>query len=79
MEWHINMKFVFTDSLFSVFRTDLAVETDAKLSKVNGSHGVFVGSRVNKGGCWIGSSTAFFLFVYPGSQTYVLSGDLGKL
>ena len=64
---------------FSVFRTDIAIETDARLNKINGTNGVFVGSRTNHGGCWITTTKGFFFFVYPRSQTYVLTGDLGKV
>ena len=63
----------------TVFRTDIAIETDARLSRINGTNGVFVGSRINQGGCHITGTRGFFFFVYPGSQTFVLTGDLGKL
>lgn len=56
--------------------TDIYIETDARLSKINGSEGVFVGSRVSPGGCGIGGATGVFLFVFPISKTYIVTEDL---
>ena len=49
------------------------------MSKINGSHGVFVGSRIYQGGCPILATSGVFFFVYPATSSYVVSGDLGEL
>ena len=64
--------------LFFLCRTDIYVEVEATLGPVNETDGVFVAARVQNAGCATYSSKGIFFFLFPKSQNYILSYDLGK-
>lgn len=59
-------------------RTDIYAEVDVRLGGVNGTKGVFLAARVDKGGCDAFSSTGIFLYVFPQTKSYILANDLGE-
>ncbi|RUS72385.1 hypothetical protein EGW08_019845 [Elysia chlorotica] len=56
--------------------TDMTVEVDFEIPKVNGTSGVFVAARVDRGSCPVESSQGIFFFVVPNSGKFVVSNDL---
>ncbi|XP_071090482.1 galactocerebrosidase-like isoform X1 [Haliotis cracherodii] len=58
--------------------TDIYAEVDVRLGGVNGTKGVFLAARVDKGGCDAFSSTGIFLYVFPQTKSYILSNDLAR-
>ena len=48
------------------------------VSPVNGTSGVFIAARINKGGCGSFASQGIFFFVFPKKRIFDVYGDLGK-
>ncbi|XP_071090487.1 galactocerebrosidase-like [Haliotis cracherodii] len=55
---------------------NVSIQVDVRLSPVNGTKGVFLGARVNQGGCVSYDTTGVFFFVFPDDNFYILSQDL---
>lgn len=57
----------------------MRVEVDAYLgSGSDWSDGVFLGARVDTGGCWTMYSEGFFFYVFPYNNTVLLTGNFSK-
>lgn len=54
------------------------VQVDARLGDVNATDGYFVAARIWEGGCKLISSTGVFFYVYPATQRFVVSADIGQ-
>ena len=67
----------FTVNVFCL-RSDIYVEADAMVSPVNGTTGVYIAARINKGGCSSFEAEGVFFFVFPEKKTFGVYGDLGK-
>ena len=66
-----------THTFFS--RSDIYVEVDAMVSPVNGTSGLVIAARINKGGCrlyWAHSGVYFFVF--PRNKTFEVYSEPGK-
>ncbi|XP_070211576.1 galactocerebrosidase-like isoform X2 [Littorina saxatilis] len=58
--------------------SDIYVEVEALVGKVNATDGVFVAARVQNGGCQSYSAKGIFFFVFPAQQYYIISYDLAR-
>ncbi|XP_045189275.2 galactocerebrosidase-like isoform X2 [Mercenaria mercenaria] len=58
--------------------SDIYVQVDAKLGEANSSDGYFVGARIFEGGCNILDSTGIFFFVFPATQRFLVTGNIGQ-
>ena len=56
----------------------MAVEVDFEIPRVNGTTGVFVAARVDKGSCPVQTAQGIFFSVFPKSSKFMVSCDLGK-
>ncbi|XP_052772475.1 galactocerebrosidase-like isoform X2 [Mya arenaria] len=57
--------------------SDIYVEVDAKIGLVNATSGVYVASRINKGGCNSFAAEGIYFFIFPG-QGILVTGDLAR-
>ena len=48
------------------------------VSPVNGTSGVFIAARIDKGGCGSFASQGIFFFVFPKKRIFDVYGDLGE-
>lgn len=62
----------------SIYRTDISVSVDVKIGTINGTDGVFVAARVDKGGCQSFYANGVFFYIFPAQKKYYLTYDLGK-
>ena len=46
---------------------------------VNGTSGVYIASRIDKGGCESFAAQGIFFFYFPQNKTFEVHGDLGKI
>ena len=51
---------------------------DARVGKVNGTDGIFLAARIDRGGTSTGSAKGAYFYLYPANKTYHLTSDLGK-
>ncbi|GFO19229.1 galactocerebrosidase [Plakobranchus ocellatus] len=58
--------------------TDIAVEVDFEIPTVNGTKGVFVAARVDRGSCPTRSAQGIFFSVFPKTDKFVVSNDLAQ-
>ncbi|XP_064631565.1 galactocerebrosidase-like [Lineus longissimus] len=56
--------------------SDVIVSVDVQISKVNGSKGVFVAARMDKGGCSVWEAYGLYFWMYPELKEYRLTHDL---
>ncbi|XP_046548389.1 galactocerebrosidase-like [Haliotis rubra] len=56
--------------------TNVSVKASVRLSPVNGTKGVFLGARVNQGGCDSYDTTGIFFYIFPDDKFYILSQDI---
>ncbi|XP_046548390.1 galactocerebrosidase-like [Haliotis rubra] len=56
--------------------TNVSVKAHVRLTKVNGTKGVFVASRVKHGGCDSYDTTGIFFYIFPDDKFYILSQDI---
>ena len=59
-------------------RTEMAVEVEFEIPAVNGTDGVFVAGRVDKGGCHSNQATGIFFFAFPITGKFIVTNDLGE-
>ena len=70
---------VIIESIFSSFRKDVSVQTDVYIdSPPSGASSVFLGVRANIGGCWSMYANGFYLWLFPQSQNWTLTGNFSK-
>ena len=50
---------------------------DAKTGEINGTTGVFLAARVDRGGVKTGGALGVFFYLYPSLQMYKLTSDIG--
>lgn len=55
--------------------SDVVVWTDVLIPSVNGSKGVFVSARVDRGGCDSDNAKGVFFVIYPNNNTFLVSTD----
>lgn len=60
-------------------RTDVKIAVAAKVGDVNGSNGIFLGVRIDKGGCETYAAGGIFLFIFPNESIFLLANDIRKL
>ncbi|XP_064601368.1 galactocerebrosidase-like [Liolophura sinensis] len=58
--------------------TDIYVEVEARVGAVNGTDGVFVAARIDRGGCVASKALGIFFIVFPKEQRYELTNDLAR-
>ncbi|XP_076075619.1 galactocerebrosidase-like isoform X2 [Mytilus galloprovincialis] len=56
---------------------DITVSIDAKTGEINGTTGVFLAARVDRGGVKTGGALGVFFYLYPSLQMYKLTSDIG--
>ena len=62
-----------------VCRADVVVRTDVLIPSVNGTEGgVFVGARIDRGGCDAVKALGIFFIIYPGNSSYIVTANLGE-
>lgn len=59
-------------------RTDISVSVDVQIGKENGTDGVFLAARVDKGGCQSFYANGVFFYIFPASKMFYLTYDLCK-
>ena len=64
-------------SLMRHDRKDLLLQLDVLVPSVNGTEGIFLAQRVDRGGCDSDKARGIYFFAFPGSGTFVLSSDSG--
>lgn len=57
---------------------NVRLRLDAMVPLVNGSRGVFIGMRINGGGCDTSKKTGIFFTVYINNGTFVVTTDLAR-
>ena len=62
-----------------IFRGDISTAVDVHIPKVNATKGVFVAARVDHGGCGSLLSLGVYFWVFPGTQRYEVTTDLGEI
>lgn len=60
-------------------RTDMSVDLAFEIPTVNGTNGVFVAARVDKGGCEVNEAQGIFFFAFPSTRKFIVSNDLARL
>jgi len=58
--------------------SDILVKADVFLPSINGSTGVFVAVRVDRGGCDTNNAVGIFFVLYPDYGTFELTTDLAR-
>ncbi|CAG2224562.1 GALC [Mytilus edulis] len=58
--------------------TDISVSVDVQIGKENGTDGVFLAARVDKGGCQSFYANGVFFYIFPASKMYYLTYDLSR-
>ncbi|XP_005092190.1 galactocerebrosidase [Aplysia californica] len=56
--------------------TDVEVQVDVKVGQTNGSNGVFIGVRIDNGGCQTYVAKGLFFFIFPNDNIYLLASDI---
>ncbi|XP_052102163.1 galactocerebrosidase-like isoform X2 [Mytilus californianus] len=70
---------VFPINLIGNFNwTDISVSVDVQIGKENGTDGVFLAARVDKGGCQSFYANGVFFYIFPASKMYYLTYDLSR-
>lgn len=59
------------------FRSDIEVSVDVYVPFVNGTNGVFMGARVDQGGCTTFMARGIYYFLLYDEQRFIISTDLG--
>ncbi|GFO05182.1 galactocerebrosidase [Plakobranchus ocellatus] len=58
--------------------TDMNVSVSFSIPSVNGTTGVFVATRVDRGGCDSLHAKGIFFYVFPQDDQFIVSGDLAR-
>jgi hypothetical protein len=69
---------VYNSVVYIFYREDITVSMDARVGKVNGTDGVFLAVRIDRGGTSTGAAKGAYFYLYPANKTYHLTSDLGK-
>uniref|UniRef100_A0A0B7BI09 galactosylceramidase n=1 Tax=Arion vulgaris TaxID=1028688 RepID=A0A0B7BI09_9EUPU len=56
--------------------TDVEIAVDVKVGAVNGTNGVYIGARIDNGGCTTYASKGIFFFIFPNDDIYLLANDI---
>jgi hypothetical protein len=59
-------------------RSNVRVQTDVYIPAVNGTKGIFLAARVDKGGSDVTSARGIYYFIFPRNGTFKVTADLGK-
>ncbi|XP_067657033.1 galactocerebrosidase-like [Haliotis asinina] len=62
--------------LGAIIWTDIYIDTEVLVSKVNGTSGIYVGARISQPGCDSLTSAGVFFFLFPVNQSYIVSTDI---
>ena len=54
------------------------MNVEFEIPVVNGTDGVFVAARVDRGGCSTNGAKGVFFFVFPITGKFVVTNDLGN-
>lgn len=57
---------------------NIFIQSDVSLGAVNGTSGVFVAARVDRGGCYAWQARGIYFFLFPKEKKYILANDLGR-
>ena len=55
----------------------MQVKADVFIPRINGTAGVFIAARVDRGGCDAAAATGVFFTIFPINGTFQVSSDLG--
>jgi hypothetical protein len=55
-------------NVHSIYRTDISVSVDVKIGTTNGTDGVFLAARIDKGGCQSFYANGVFFYIFPGQK-----------
>ncbi|XP_076104943.1 galactocerebrosidase-like isoform X3 [Mytilus galloprovincialis] len=58
--------------------TDISVSVDVQIGKENGTDGVFLAARVDKGGCQSFYANGVFFYIFPATKMFYLTYDLSR-
>lgn len=57
----------------------MGMQADVYIPAINGTDGVFLAARLDRGGSDVASASGIFCFIFPRSGTFKVTADLGKL
>ncbi|CAL1547008.1 unnamed protein product [Lymnaea stagnalis] len=56
--------------------TDVDIDVDVQVGQINGSDGVFIGARIDNGGCGTYAAKGVFFFIFPKEKTFRVTNDI---
>ena len=66
----------FVNQLF--YRSSMNMTIKFEIPATNGTSGMFVAARVDRGGCGVNKAGGVFFFVFPNTSTFIVSSDLSE-
>ncbi|BFZ01346.1 hypothetical protein BsWGS_04385 [Bradybaena similaris] len=58
--------------------TDIEIAVDVKIGAVNASNGVYIGVRIDNGGCSTYAARGIFFFIFPNDNIFQLAHDIRR-
>ena len=55
------------------------VQADLLVPTINGTEGVFLAARLDRGGCSYSNSKGIFFVIYPRNSSFIVSSNISKL
>ncbi|XP_046572254.1 galactocerebrosidase-like isoform X1 [Haliotis rubra] len=67
------------DVIGSADWSDIYIEAEVRVGRVNGTHGIYIAARINNTGCTYFNASGIFFFIFPGKGSFSVSSDIERL
>ncbi|XP_046350655.2 galactocerebrosidase-like isoform X2 [Haliotis rufescens] len=58
--------------------SDIYIESEVRVGRVNGTHGIYIAAHINNTGCTYFKARGIFFFIFPVSRSYSVSADIER-